>query len=78
MLEDMHRVCDVCRDAVAENGFTMWVTEAIETRTLSPCQWSLSLRVFRCKSKVVGGAMWVPGVIVCFLTMVYLPWTAVP
>lgn len=33
MLEDIHRVCDVCRDVVAENGFTMWVTEAIETLT---------------------------------------------
>lgn len=26
-------VCDVCRDVVAENGFTLWVTEEIETVT---------------------------------------------
>lgn len=33
MLEDIHRVCDVCRGVVAENGFTMRVTEAMETLT---------------------------------------------
>lgn len=33
MLEHTHRVCDVCRRVVAENGFTMWVPEATETLT---------------------------------------------